>query len=196
MKLYQALTLIGFLALTSCQPNQQSNENNDTTHQHQASEATPDNSKKVLSPRLQTMANIGDVHVHIDYSSPGKRGRTIWNGLVAYGQVWVTGAHKATSIEFSEDVTIQGKTIPKGKYAFFTIPDASTWTLIINKNHEQHLADDYDAQQDVVRVDVTPEKLDETVESLTYKVIPQSDKQGFISVAWDDLEVRLPIEVQ
>ena len=62
MKLYQALTLIGFLALTSCQPNQQSNENNDTTHQHQASEATPDNSKKVLSPRLQTMANIGDVH--------------------------------------------------------------------------------------------------------------------------------------
>ena len=132
MKIYHALILIGTLAITACQSNQEKKKENQATHQHQNSDAEASESKKVLSPRKQAMANIGDVHVHIDYSSPGKRGRTIWNGLVAYGQVWVTGAHQATSIDFSNDVNIQGQSIPKGKYAFFTIPDSEEWILIVS----------------------------------------------------------------
>ena len=178
---------------TSTEKEQQEDHSN---HQHSANESTSDKPKKVLSPRQQTMANIGDAHIHIDYSSPGKRGRVIWNGLVAYGQVWVTGAHKATSVDFSKDVKIDGQTISKGKYAFFTIPGADEWTLILNKNYEQHLADDYDAQEDVIRVKVIPKQLEESVESLTYQVVSENEKVGFISVAWDELEVRLPIEVQ
>jgi len=194
MKKNYSFLIVIFVIITACQATKEEDKADDhTAHQHQVSETPP---KKVLSPRQQTMANIGDVHVHIDYSSPGKRGRTIWNGLVAYGQVWVTGAHKATTVDFSKDVRIQGQTIPKGKYAFFTIPDSSKWTLILNTNHEQHLADDYDVQQDVIRIEVVPEQLEESIESLTYKVIPVSDESGFISVAWDNLKVRLPIEVQ
>lgn len=69
------------------------------------------------------MAMIGENHVHIDYGSPSVRGRNIWNGLVAYNQVWATGTHKATWIDFSKDVMIEGQHIPKGKYRFFIIPD-------------------------------------------------------------------------
>ena len=43
--------------------------------------------KKVLSPHTETMAMIGDAHIHIDYSSPGVRGRIIFGGLVGYDQV-------------------------------------------------------------------------------------------------------------
>ena len=186
------------LALTACQPSTTENDSPQDHNHHKSikDETTTDKPKKILSPRKQAMANIGDVHIHIDYSSPSKRGRTIWNGLVAYGQVWVTGAHKATSIDFSGDVSINGKTIKKGKYAFFTIPDNSKWTLILNKNYEQHLADDYDIQQDIIRVEVSPESLEESIESLTYQVVATGSKEGFISVSWDTLSVQLPINVQ
>ena len=58
------------------------------------------------SPHRIAMANIGDAHVHIEYGSPGVRGRTIWGGLVAYDQVWAAGAHNATKISFSKAVKI------------------------------------------------------------------------------------------
>lgn len=150
--------------------------------------------KKPLSPRTSTMANVSENHVHIDYGSPSVRGRVIWGGLVAYGQVWATGAHKATSIEFSQDVMINETLAPKGKYGFFTIPGEQEWILIINKNFDQHLADDYDEKLDVVRIKVKPEQLAETQEALIYTVEPLSDKQGKISMTWDKLRVSFEFE--
>ncbi len=140
------------------------------------------------------MANIGDSHVHIDYSSPSVRGRTVWGGLVAYDQVWVTGAHKATSISFSKDVTIEGQNIVAGTYGFFTIPGKEEWVLILNKNAEQHLADDYDAAEDVIRIKTKPQILEESVEALTYEVIPVEDGRGIISVSWEKIKVVFEIE--
>ena len=188
-------TVLVLLFLAACQsPKNEANAGvKHSAHQHASDASTP---SKTLSPRRQAMTNIGDVHIHIDYSSPSKRGRTIWNGLVAYGQVWVTGAHSATSIDFSNDVIFAGQTIPKGKYAFFTIPDAGEWTIILNKNYQQHLADDYDEKLDVVRVKVKPEPLDESIESLTFQVVTEKEGAGFVSVAWDTVQVRLPIEVR
>lgn len=144
---------------------------------------------------MQEMANIGDTHVHVDYSSPSVRGRTVWNGLVAYDQVWVTGAHRATSIDFSTDVVINGQNIPRGEYAFFTIPSEKEWTLILNKNFDQHLADEYDRSLDVIRVNVQPQILDESVEALRYEVIPETENSGRIKVSWEKLSVALSIKV-
>lgn len=196
MKTYHSIFLLISLMLSvAC--NNNSAETAATTDEHSnhstaASEEAP--AKKPLSPRTSTMANIGNTHVHIDYSSPGVRDRTVWGGLVAYDQVWVTGAHKATSIDFNQDVVINGVKVPAGTYGFFTIPGKEEWTLILNKNHEQHLVDDYDPALDLVRVVVTPETSTQKVESLTYKVEPTEAKKGTISVAWDYLKVSFEIE--
>ena len=151
--------------------------------------------KKPLSPRTKTMGNIGEAHVHIDYSSPGVRGRTIWGGLVAFDQVWVTGAHKATSIDFNKDLVINGQTIPAGTYGFFTIPAKEEWTIILNKNHQQHLADDYNPAEDVLRFKVVPQQLPEIVEALTYEVNAGEGNKGSISVMWEYIKVSFDVEV-
>lgn len=93
------------------------------------------------SARREAKGNLGDTEVTINYGSPGKRGRVIWNGLVSYDQVWVSGSHWATAVTFSKDVVIEGTDVPPGTYGFFTIPGRETWTLIINKHFDQHLAD-------------------------------------------------------
>lgn len=159
--------------------------------QHQPAETSPAASK---SPRTSAMALIDGNHIHIDYSSPSVRGRQIFGGLVAFGEVWVTGAHKATSIQFDKAVKIGEKEIPAGKYGLFTIPGETEWTLIINQVWDMHLADDYDEGKDLVRISLTPEVLQETVESLTYKVEETAKGTAQISIAWDKTKIRFEVK--
>lgn len=155
---------------------------------------TTSTKKKPASPRLSAMAMIGENHVHIDYGSPSVRGRNIWNGLVAYNQVWATGAHKATWIDFSKDVMIEGQQIPKGKYGFFTIPDKKQWILIINKLWDMHLADAYKMEDDIIRIKVKPKKNKTFVESLTYEVLEMGKNKGEIKMSWENLNVSFDFE--
>jgi hypothetical protein len=144
------------------------------------------------SARREASASIGNTSVTINYGSPGKRGRVIWNGLVSYDQVWVSGSHWATAVTFSEDVVINDVEVPAGIYGFFTIPGREEWTLIINKHFDQHLADEYDEADDVVRVSVKPTELDNEVPRLTYEVEKVSDTEGAISLSWDQIKVSMP----
>lgn len=145
-----------------------------------------------------TMDDVGECHVHIEYGSPGVRGRSIWGGLVAYDEVWAAGAHSATSVRFSKPVEINGKKIDAGTYALFAIPGREAWTLILNTRYKQHLADEYNADEDVVRVTVTPETVD-MVQRLTYIVEPidkvEGTQEGFIAMLWETVRVRMPFKV-
>ncbi len=143
------------------------------------------------SPHRTAMAMINDNHVHIEYNSPGVKGRTIWGGLVAYDKVWATGAHNATTVQFDKDVMINGKKVPAGKYGFFTIPGKDKWIVILNTRHDQHMADDYNEKEDVIRVDVKPKEHSMT-QRLTYAVNKINDQSGEILMQWEKILIRLP----
>jgi hypothetical protein len=145
------------------------------------------------SIKASTAGVIGKVAVSIHYYSPAVRGRIIWGGLVPFDKVWVTGAHRATSIEFDNKVKIAGVTVKPGKYGLFTIPGKKEWTIIINRNWNQHLADQYDLKEDVVRIKVKPEIESEMQERLRYVIESESDHEGEIVIYWEKLEVSLPI---
>lgn len=148
------------------------------------------------SARREAKAVIGNTEITINYGSPGVRGRVIWNGLVSYDQVWVSGSHWATAISFSENVLVNGVEVPAGTYGFFTIPGREEWTLIINKVYDMHLADDYDESDDVVRVMVTPEILEEPVQRLTYEIVMAGENAVDVTMAWDNIKVKLPVTVK
>ncbi len=141
------------------------------------------------SPRRMTMTTIDGNEIAIDYSSPGTRGRIIWGGLVSYNQVWVTGAHTASSISFSKDIVINNVDIAAGKYALFTIPGRESWKVILNENYDQHLADDYDEALDVFRVTVKPDSLAIPYQRLTFEV--SEGPTPTISIKWDQLAVNV-----
>ncbi|MEO9484029.1 MAG: DUF2911 domain-containing protein [Ekhidna sp.] len=194
-----ALTLTIFALLFSCgspgKGEQESSEKDShANHEHEAKKE--DTKKKPLSPRTASMAMVGGNHVHIDYGSPSKRGRMIFGGLVGYGTVWATGAHKATTISFDKDVIINSVEIPAGKYGLFTIPGEEEWTIIISKDWDMHLADDYDQANDMVRVSTPVQKLDKVVESLTFEVSEIDDKNGQITIKWDQTAVAFDVENQ
>ncbi len=185
------------LVFLSCQNTKEKNQkqSNEESVKTQTSNRTPGTKKKKSkSPRTAAMAMVGNNHVHIDYSSPSARGRQIFGGLVAYDEVWVTGAHKATNINFDNDVIVGGTKIKKGKYGLFTIPGENQWIIIINEKWDMHLADDYDQQSDIVRVEAAVNILDEAVEALTFEVKTVDDTKGNVTIKWANSSVSFEVE--
>lgn len=193
MKSYIIITWIAMLLLVSCK-NQNSQEQKDQHHHEPAvqAETLPENTKKSIPKEAH--GQVGNVHVSISYYSPGVRGRIIYGGLVPFGEVWVTGAHSATAVSFSEDIEIDGTRIPKGKYAIFTIPGEDTWTFILNKNWEQHLADDYSKEEDMVRLELSPNTNLPLSERLLYSIEDKGAGNGLINFQWEKRGISLPFK--
>lgn len=147
------------------------------------------------SLKAYAKGKIGETEFKITYHSPAVRGRIVWGGLVPFDKVWVTGAHMATTIECNVDFTLDTETIPAGKYGFFTIPGKDKWTVIINTNWQQHLTDEYDAKDDVVRVEIKPASLQEYQERLQYELIAKTDREGVLFVSWDKVQLKIPIAI-
>ena len=193
---------IAFLALLyACQGNEKTQEQQHSEeHQHPSAvqaEGQPKEGeqKKPLSPHTSAMAMVGNAHIHLDYSSPRVRNRIVFGGLVALNEVWVSGAHNATWLETNKPLRIAGNELPAGKYAFFTIPGEDQWTVILNRNWEQHGKDEYQQSEDVFRFTVEPETLQEPKEELTYQVNKLNDREGTISLAWEKKKISFPFEV-
>lgn len=155
--------------------------------------AKGDTSKRSI--KSAAIGKIGDANITINYHSPGVRKRVIWGGLVPYNDVWVTGAHSATNLIIDKPFKIEGKTIPAGKYALFTIPGENEWTVIINKNWQQHLTDDYNIKDDLVRVEVKPITKDSTLERLQYFITSSGNNKGTIAMEWEKVRIEFPIQL-
>ena len=136
---------------------------------------------------------VGLTDVSIDYSRPDKRGREIFGALVPYGKVWRTGANDPTKIKFSDAVKIEGKDLPAGEYAFYTIPGENEWTIIFSKNLKLWGAYGYKPDVDALRVTVKPTTLPNETESFTIGFSDLKDDGATINLDWD--KTRVPVQI-
>jgi hypothetical protein len=148
-----------------------------------------DDKAKRPSPPAQASTTVNGKTITIHYGQPSVKGREVWGKLVPYGQVWRTGANEATTFEVDQDVKIEGKPLPAGKYALFTIPNEQEWTLIFNKVPNQWGAFKYDSQQDVLRVQVKPQKAPQFTEMLSF----QLKKNGKVALTWENIKVGFQV---
>ncbi len=145
------------------------------------------------SPSQTIKQDFGLGTVELSYSRPGMKGRKVFGDLVPFGKVWRTGANSATILNFSDEVTIGGKTIPAGKYGLLSIPDKNSWTLIISKQLDVTSPAAYKQESDVVRVDVNVMKLEEKVESFTIQFANIKPTSCELHIMWENTAVSLPI---
>lgn len=145
--------------------------------------------KPIPSPRDSVSGEIAGSHIKIWYGSPSVKGRKIFGDLEPYGKVYRAGANEATTFTTSKDITVEGKRLPAGTYAFFVIPtEKGPWTVIFNKTAKQWGAFKYDESKDELRVMVTPKKISPQ-ERLVYKIT----KHGF-SMDWDTVSIPVSIK--
>src|SRR6195952_544485 len=147
----------------------------------------------VLAQELKTPApsstqtikqEFGLGSVELSYSRPNVKGRKIFGDLVPFGKVWRTGANSATTLTFSDDVTIGGTKIAAGKYGFLSIPDADSWTLIITKQLDVTSPAAYKPSEDIVRVKAPVNTMKDAVETLSMQFGDVKSNSTNLYILW------------
>ncbi len=161
--------------------------------------------------RASVTQQVGPVTVTISYASPrvvlkgnDRRGK-IWGKLVPYGLTeldfndckscpWRAGANEGTVFTVSDEVKVQGKTLPAGAYGLFAITGADEWTFVFSKNATSWGAYWYDPREDALRVTAKPAK-SEYHEWLTYDFVEREPAKTTVALRWEELEVPFTITV-
>ena len=148
-----------------------------------------------LSPPARTSVTINGKKLLIAYSSPRIRGRKIMGGLVPYGQSWRTGADNATTFQTDADLDLGGLKVPKGIYTIYTLPGATEWQLIINRQTGQW-GTEYNQRQDLGRVKMKLAQTPALVDSFKIELLSAGGNKGLLKMTWERTEVSVPFTVQ
>jgi hypothetical protein len=153
---------------------------------------------KKHSPEVHISKTVSGAEIGLFYSSPFKKDRVIFGGLVPYNAVWRTGANEATTFSTSKDLMVEGKLLKAGEYSLWTIPTEGAWTFILNSeipdwgaNFDQTAK--HDPTYDVLRVDVAPEIATDSQESLEISI---NEEPTSLCIAWDLVRVNIEFEVK
>jgi tetratricopeptide (TPR) repeat protein len=93
---------------------------------------------------------------------------------------------------FNYAVKFGEREIPAGKYALFMIPEKDKWIVILNRDWNQWGAYNYNAQDDVIRIAINPQKINHT-EMCTYTFTEVSKSQGVLSMEWGNTRISIKI---
>ena len=151
-----------------------------------------DNSETRVSPNAAVSQTIGTTVVTITYSRPSVKGREVFGGLEAYGEVWRTGANESTAITFSDNVTIEGEEVEAGTYSLYSIPGEDEWTIILNS--KLSWGTQYDQDNDVLRVNTTPVEAEKREQFMIY-FENVTDSSAECVLHWDTTKVPFTIEI-
>lgn len=158
-----------------------------------------------VSPQAEVMQQIGVSQIRINYSRPAVNGREVWGKLVPYGLAenqfgngnpmpWRAGANENTSITFTDDVKVNGKSLKAGSYGIHLIPNKDEdWILIFSDDHKAWGSFFYNENHDALRISVKPEKaqFQEWLEYGFDNITPNSVRAY---VHWENLLVPLTCE--
>lgn len=147
-----------------------------------------------ISQSASVSQTIGLTEVTVAYHRPGVKGREIWGKLLPYEQAWRAGANEATTVSFSDDVTIAGKQLKAGTYSFFVIPRQGEWTVIFNSQPKQWGAFSYDSTKDIMRIPVKPESTAHE-EWLSYSFSDLTSISAKLSLRWEKIALPITFEV-
>ncbi|MEH6537678.1 MAG: DUF2911 domain-containing protein [Psychroserpens sp.] len=143
--------------------------------------------KSVITQRL------GLSDVTITYHSPSVQGRQVFGGIVPYDQIWRAGANENTTIQFTHDAKVEGKTIPAGTYGLYIVPKEDSAILLFskyNKSWGTNVPDEIDL---AIKVTVKPETIP-FQEWLSYDFTDRGSKSITATLQWEKTQIPFKIE--
>ena len=148
------------------------------------------------SPKSVVEQIVGLTNVNLEYSRPSAKSRIIFGDLVPFGKIWRTGANANTLISFSDEVTIDGKKLAKGKYSLYTLPKADNWEIIFYKTTDNWGNPEEWKESDVaLRANAKPILTNRNVETFTIGINNVTNDAADLEIAWEKTVVALKFEV-
>ncbi len=159
---------------------------------HFSASAQEEAVRPMLSQQAMTMQRIGLTDITVTYHRPAIKGRVIWGKLVPYNEPWRAGANEATTISFSDDVTVNGHRLKAGTYSFFLKPTRTKWQVIFNSNARQWGTYFLDKSKNVLTFNVTPYAIPQQ-EWLLYDFTDLTFDSAKLELRWDKLAIHFSI---
>lgn len=150
------------------------------------------------SPGCKVSQDVGLIKVDVEYSRPSAKGRKIFGDLVPFGDMWRTGANASTKVTFSDEAMAGGIKLPKGTYAFYTIPGEKEWAIIFYKNTTFWGAPepkDFKEEDVAARFSVPVMNISDRVESFSMNFDNIKNNGADLVLSWENTKVVVPITV-
>lgn len=164
------------------------------------------------SPAATLVQDIGLAKITVNYSRPqvivngNDRTGKVWGQLVGYGFnkiafaskgeiPWRAGANENTTIQFSEDVKIEDKSLKAGTYGLhMAVQEDGKVTLIFSHNTSSWGSFWYDEKEDALRVDVQS-KDHAFTNVLTYEFIEFGQNHATLALNWEKKSIPFKISI-
>ncbi|MBK7958031.1 MAG: DUF2911 domain-containing protein [Bacteroidetes bacterium] len=147
-----------------------------------------------LSP-LQTLEqSFALSSIKLEYSRPSARGRVVFGDVVPFGKIWRTGANASTKITFGEEVKVDGKSLPTGTYALYTIPNKDSWDILFYSDLKLggNVAD-YKKENEVLRIRAKAHAYSAKTETFTMNFAEITPSACNLEFIWENTRVSFSI---
>ena len=146
------------------------------------------------SPMQTLKQGFALTDISIEYYRPSAKGRTVFGDVVPFGKIWRTGANGATKMTFGENVKIQGKDVPAGTYAIYTIPNKDNWEVLIYKDLKLGgNVNDYKQENELIRFTVPVVNMNDHVETFTVNVANIQASSCAIELTWEKTRISFNV---
>ncbi len=148
------------------------------------------------SPKATINQVVGLTDVEVVYSRPSARGRAVFGNLVPFGKLWRTGANENTIVSFSDDVVIGGKTLKKGKYALYTVPNIQSWEVVFYTTTDNWgTPAEFKEENVALRTTVKEESMPKAADTFTIGINGLDSNYAFLEISWENSFVAVKFEV-
>jgi len=138
---------------------------------------------------------VNTTTITVEYDRPVLRGRSVFGDILDYDVVWTPGANRATWIDFSAPVTVEGVPLGEGRYGIWTVPhDDAPWEVILVSEWDTHHSF-FPMETEVLRMDIAPEE-SAHMEVLAYYFPVVGPYETTLRFHWGEIVVPLRIEVR
>ena len=151
------------------------------------------------SPKSKLIQNVGLTEITIEYFRPSIKGRNIMSDLVPFGEIWRTGANNISTITFNDQVAIDNKLIPKGKYSLLTKPNKKSWDIYLLKHNKDksvlNIIKNWDDQIIISELNIPVISTNNKVETFTIDINDITNNGANINLTWENTLIKIPVDV-
>jgi hypothetical protein len=156
--------------------------------------AAPATAQPQASQHGSVSQTVNTTLIRLEYDRPVLRGRSVFGDILDYDVVWTPGANRATWIDFSGPVTVQGGALPAGRYGIWTIPHRDrAWEMVFVREWDTHHSF-FPMESEALRVEAQPES-GAHMEVLAFYFPVVGPYETTLRFHWGDVVVPLAIGV-
>lgn len=149
----------------------------------------------MASEAASVSQTVDGTKITVEYSRPSARGRTgLFGTRVHAGEVWTPGANMATTLALSNDATIEGRAVPKGKYSVWIVTTPAQWELLLDPDSMRFHTQRPREGAGQLRIPVRRERKP-FMETLTWWFPEVGSTGATLAMQWDTVYVPLRVGV-